>query len=419
MRKQALVILSRYLWPVDGGRKESLNHYLKELHDNYNYEITVLCFLEASQSVNKEDKRYYIKEIRALDDVPALEKIKNILTRSFGFAKWPLQCSIYYSENNNKLIREYVEKLKPDLIFTEMIRTCTYYHCFSESQAIKVANLDDLLSLRYERQLRYDNSNANFAGAYSDKLPSWLGKVLARNLLKKCVLKAESKRCELWEKRFYELYDYLLLTSNVERDILNNRMNDSKAKTLTVGVDCDYYGCPIKGEKDTNGLSYVGNFLVASNVDTLEMMVTQILPLVKSRYTLYVIGKCPDQLKKKYKNYKNIVFCGRVDDLREYVKRTAVFFSPIAYGTGIKTKIVEAMAMGMPIVTNSVGIEGIHAKPGTDILVSDDYNELANYTDRLLYDREFREEIGNNARLFAETTFSWDKVFEVYKEIGV
>ncbi len=419
MRKKALVILSRYLWPVDGGRKESLNHYLKELYDNYNYEITVLCFLEASQKILDEEKQYYIKEIRALQEVPTGEKIRNILVKSFGTSRWPFQCSMYFSKKNEQLIREYVNNLEPDLIFTEMIRTCTYYSSFSNSKAIKIANLDDLLSVRYERQLNSTVSNASFAGAYSEKLPSWLRKIISGNMIKKQVLKAESKRCEIWEEKFYDLYDFSLMTSNVERDILNGKMNAAKAKTLTVGVDCDYYNQPIASEKDTSGLAYVGNFSVASNIDTLEMMATKILPMVKSNYTLYIIGKCPEQIQKKYESNKQIVFCGRVDDLREYVKRATIFFSPIAYGTGVKTKIVEAMAMGMPVVTNSVGIEGIHAQAGRDIFVSDDYSDLANEVDYLLNNKEACRVMGENASKFAEDTFRWEKVFEVYKEIGL
>lgn len=419
MRKNALVILSRYLWPVDGGRKESLNHYLKELYDNYEYDITVMSFLEASQSVKKEDKPYYIKDIVILDDVGGMEKILNIFKYTLGRLKWPFQCSLYFSKKNEKLIQQYAKKIKPELIFTEMIRTCSYYSAFENVNAIKLANLDDLLSLRYKRQLEAKNTSASFTGAYGDKLPQWLVKIISGGFIKRIVLTMESNRCSIWEKKFYNLYDYSLMTSNIERDKLNLDMQGNKAKTLTVGVDCEYYGATINRSKDKKGLSYVGNFSVASNADTLKMIVSEILPLMKNDYKLYVIGKCPDYIQKSYKNNSKIEFCGRVDDLREYVKSTAVFLSPIAYGTGVKTKIVEAMAMGMPVVTNSVGIEGIHAEVGKDIIVSDDYKIIAKETDELLSNQKMREEIGHNARKFAENTFRWEKVFEVYKEIGV
>lgn len=419
MRKKALVILSRYLFPVDGGRKESLSHYLKELYDNYEYEIVLLCFLEAGQQVKNEDTPYYISEINVLPDVSIKEKVWNLLRHSLGKDRWPFQCSIYYSKKNSETIRRYIEKLEPNLIFTEMIRTCTYLDAFKNSNALKIANLDDLLSIRYERQLATKNTDVSFTGAYGGKFPGWINKITSGCLVKNIVLRMESKRCHKWEDIFYSEYDYSVMTSDVERDILNERMGNNKAKTLTVGVDCNYYSQPIKYEIDPIGLSYVGNFSVASNADTLRMMVKEILPLLKSKYRLYVIGKCPEQIQQQYNQNVNIIFCGRVDDLREYVKRTAVFFSPISYGTGIKTKIVEAMAMGMAVVTNSVGIEGIHARPDKDILVSDDYSEIAKMTDRLLTDEEYRKTIGVNAEKFAKQTFQWEKVFEVYKEMGL
>ena len=417
MRKKALVILSRYLWPVDGGRKESLNHYLKELYDHYRYDVTVLCFLEASQKIRKEEQPYYVNEIIQLKEVGTIHKISNVFKFSLSREKWPFQCSLYYSKQNEKLIKSYVEKIKPDLIFTEMIRTCQYYAAFKNTKAIKLANLDDLLSLRYRRQLVAKNASASFAGAYGDKLPKCIAKFLNGGFIKKTVLKLESERCEIWEKKFYNLYDYSLMTSNIERDILNNKMNGNKAKTLSVGVDCDYYGKQVKRELDEKGISYVGNFSVASNADTLKMIVENILPLVKCDYKFYVIGKCPDNIRIRYKDNSKLVFCGRVDDLREYVKSTVLFLSPISYGTGVKTKIVEAMAMGLPIITNSVGIEGIHAEIGKDIIVCDEYNEIARETERLLNDEVARRIIGQNARKFAENTFRWDKVFEVYKEM--
>ena len=419
MSKKALVILSRYLWPVDGGRKESLNHYLKELHDHYNYEVTVLCFLEATQKINEADKTYYIHEVHALKDVDTKSKLSNLFKHTFSKDKWPLQCSLYYSKENEDIIRKYVTKLSPDLIFTEMIRTCTYYDAFKNSDAIKLANLDDLLSIRYKRQSEATNTKASVAGAYNDKLPKFARRIASSPRLKKFVLRMESDRCGIWEKKSYELYDYSLMTSDIERDKLNEMMQDSKAKTLSVGVDVEYYSQPMNGEKDPIGLSYVGNFKVAANVDTLDMIANQILPKLKSDFRFYVIGSCPENIQNLYADNNRIVFCGRVEDLREYVKKAVVFLSPIAYGTGVKTKIVEAMAMGMPVVTNSVGAEGISAINDKDFVVRETPEEIAEATDRILNDKELAVRIGKQAQKFANSTFCWEKIFRVYKEMNL
>ncbi len=419
MCKKALIILSRYLWPVDGGRKESLNHYLKELHDNYHYEVTVLCFLEATQKLDDSDKPSYIHEIHVLKDVDKKSKLSNIFKYTLSRQKWPLQCSLYYSKENEVIIHEYVKKMNPDLIFTEMIRTCPYYNAFKDCNAIKLANLDDLLSVRYLRQSVSVNTKASIAGAYEEKLPKIVRPIASSKILKRAILRMESKRCAIWEKKFYDIYDYSLMTSDIERDKLNDIMHSNKAKTLSVGVDIEYYSESICIEKDSIGLAYVGNFRVAANIDTLDMIINRVLPLLKNEYRFYVIGACPEKVEKTYEKNKNIIFCGRVEDLREYVEKTVVFLSPIAYGTGIKTKIVEAMAMGMPVVTNSVGAEGICAVNNKDFIVREKPEEIAIETDRLLENLELASNIGENARKFAEENFRWEKIFEVYKEMNL
>ena len=418
-KKRLLAVLSRYLWPVDGGRKESLNHYFKELYDNYGYDIHIMCFLEYGQAIKKEDFPYYIAEVTQLNDVPTAEKIKNVITKSLGKDKWPLQCSFYYSINNFDKIKKKIADIKPDVVFTEMIRTCTYYDAFSDSGALLLANLDDLLSTRYARQSKSGKSKASFAGSYSAKLPKLIASLINGGVIKNTILQMESKRCAIWEDKFYDMYDYSLMTSDVERDVINGRMNANKAKTLSVGIDYEYYSEKLGIEKDPIGLSYLGNFNVAANADTLEMIITEILPHIKSDYHFYIIGKCPEYLINKYNSDEKLIFCGRVDDLREYVKKATVFLAPIAYGTGVKTKIVEAMAMEMPVVTNTVGAEGIYGEDGVHYFVSDSPVAIAENVDLLLNNKQLVEDIGKNAGRFAYEHFRWEKVLSVYTELGV
>lgn len=418
-QKRLLAILSRYLWPVDGGRKESLNHYFKELHDNYGYEIRLLCFLEYGQKVDKQDFPDYISDVIALQDVPALEKLGNVIKKSIGKTKWPFQCSFYYSKANQDIIESEVNKWKPDVVFTEMIRTCSYYDAFKNSGALLLANLDDLLSVRYKRQTQSGRSRASFAGSYNNKIPGPAAKILNGAFVKKLVLDMEARRCDIWEKKFYKAYDFILMTSDVERDALNCVMGEDKAKTLSVGIDYEYYSQSVVTEIDPIGLSYHGNFNVAANADTLEMIVSEVLPHIKSDYRFYLIGKCPDYIIEKYKNNKKLFFLGRVDDLREYVKRAAIYLAPIAYGTGVKTKIVEAMAMNMAVITNSVGAEGIYGKHNTDYIVCDDPKGIAKAVDELMSDSTRAQTIGCNAGRFAYENFRWEKSLAVYQELGV
>ena len=120
---------------------------------------------------------------------------------------------------------------------------------------------------------------------------------------------------------------------------------------------------------------------------------------------------------QKYKNEKSILITGEVEDLRREVLESEVILAPVAYGTGIKTKILEGMAMGVPVVTNSLGVEGINIDNGKNIFVSDDYKTLAKQVVRLLDNYQLRKEIGFEAQKFINEKHMWEKTLKNFKQI--
>ena len=178
-----------------------------------------------------------------------------------------------------------------------------------------------------------------------------------------------------------------------------------------MGVDYPYYSETIEVEREYGTASFVGNLKTAANVDSVRMIINQVLPLCRKLKKMDFIGECPDYLSKEFENNERVRFTGRVEDLRPYVEATNMFLSPLAYGTGIKTKILEAMAMGMPVVTNSIGAEGIPANNNVQWLVSDDPSKLAEYVDYLIENPDEGERIGKEAREFVKKDFQWDHIF--------
>ena len=300
-----------------------------------------------------------------------------------------------------------------------MIRTAIYYNAFHRPGIKTIANLDDLLSKRYRRQSSYSNSKMNVAGAYSSRLPGFVNNIIKNPVIQNIFLRYEARNCEIWERKLYELYDFCMFTSLIETDEINMKMQGNKALTLSVGIDYDYFARPMENlEKEPYSLSYVGNFKVAANCDTLKMICEDILPLVKHDYKFYVIGSCPDFVRCKYEN-ERVIFVGRVDDLAERIRKTEIFFSPISYGTGIKTKIVEAMAMGMPVITNDIGVEGIPGSSGIHFIVANDYGELAEQVDMLMNDHEQMERIGSMAQEISYQYYRWEVVYQSFYEAGL
>lgn len=411
--KRLFFVTTRLFWPTDSGRKLSLYYYCKGIHEKYNCDIYIYSFLEAGQTEEDiEKKPEFIKEVRLADSISKGEKIHNLLLKTMLSRKWPIQCSLYFSEQNAEHIKKYCDEIQPDYIFTDMIRTSMYYDSFQHSHAVKVLDMDDLLSARYERQL-HARYKSNISGQYAGRLPGIINKLIGNQVVRSAVLTMERDLTAKAEIHYSKLYDKVIFVSAVETAYLNKKL-PGKAITIPVGINAvPERELVITPEK--NLLSYVGNLKVAANVDTLHWIISDILPKIHHNVKFMVIGKCPDDIKEKYKGNNHVIFTGRVDNLVEYIRKSQIFLSPILYGTGIKTKILEAMSMGVPVVTNDVGAEGIEAKDGQEFWVKNDSEAIAEQVDYLLDQYDAALSVAKAGRKLVENMYEWNNI---YKEFG-
>lgn len=407
---KALFVTTRLFWPTDSGRKVSLFHYCKGLHDRCGCDVHLFSFTESGQTAEQlSHKPDFIDSAVLAEPVKKFTKVKNLFTKSV-FGGWPFQCSLYYSRKNNKKLKRFCEELKPDVIIVDMIRLAPYYSAFKKLKAVKILDLDDLLSERYKRQALSGNNKADIFGNYADNV-SELGKsILKKGFLKRRVLKSESKRVRKAEIKYGRIYDKTIFVSEKETKKFNEICAFDKAYTVRLGVDCDYYAQPTENvNKIDNSIAFMGNLKVAANIDSFCFIIDKILPRLNFAYKFHVIGAVSEEVVKAYGN-ENIIFHGRVDDVRPLIKSCKVFLSPIVYGTGIKTKILEAMAMGLPVVTNTIGAEGIEAENGVHFYVSDSESETAEIVNGLM--NSDVGEITRNAQLLIKEKYSWDGIYD-------
>lgn len=415
MSRKLLFVTTRLFWPTDSGRKLSLYYYCKGLHEQYDCDIYIYSFLEDGQNIEDIDnKPDFIKEVRLAKPISGVEKVKNLLFKTLVKREWPIQCSLYYSERNRNEIESYCNEITPDFIFTDMIRTAMYYDAFNESSALKVLDLDDLLSKRYKRQLE-SQYTSNISGQYEGKLPKFIGNLISNSFIKKAILKFESYLVENAELYYSNIYDKVIFVSQVETEWLNSKL-PNKAVTIPVGINA----IPTENlntSYEKNMLTFVGNLKVAANVDSLSWIVKDIIPKISHKVKLMVIGSCPDSLIQEYKEYENVIFTGRVNDLISYVRKGQIFLSPLLYGTGIKTKILEAMAMGVPVVTNDVGAEGIAVTNGNEIWIENTPEDIAKKVDELLDSYDVALSAADRAKQIVEEKYEWNKIWKKFSEV--
>ncbi|WP_443820587.1 glycosyltransferase [Dialister hominis] len=413
--KKLLFVTTRLFWPTDSGRKLSLYYYCKGIHEKYNCDIYIYSFLESGQTEKDiEKKPEFIKDVRLAKPIGKIDKIQNLATKTLVTRKWPIQCSLYYSRQNSEQIKKYCDEIQPDYIFTDMIRTSMYYDAFRHSRALKVLDMDDLLSARYERQL-HAMYKSNISGQYSGRLPGIINKLIGNQMVRDAVLTMERDLTAKAEIHYSKLYDKVIFVSAVETAYLNKKL-PGKTITIPVGINAvPERELAITPEKYL--LSYVGNLKVAANVDTLHWIISDILPKIHHNVKFMVIGKCPDDIKEKYKGNNHVIFTGRVDNLVEYIRKSQIFLSPILYGTGIKTKILEAMSMGVPVVTNDVGAEGIAADDGKEFWVRNDSIAIAEQVDYLLEHYDVALRVAEAGKKLVEDKYEWNRIWEGFQEV--
>lgn len=146
------------------------------------------------------------------------------------------------------------------------------------------------------------------------------------------------------------------------------------------------------------------------------MAAQEIFPLIRAKYNaeLWLVGNAPPESLLQLAS-DSIHVTGRVPDVVPYYTQATIFICPLRFGAGIKNKLLEAMAMSLPIVATSLSMEGIAATTG--ILAAETAEAIAEAVLRLLHDPALREAMGNANRLVVEKQYSWDVVADQYEAL--
>lgn len=370
--------------------------------------------MEQDDDVSK--KPDFVKKTYPLPSPSVKAKLSNIILRTIIQQRYPLQVSLFWDKKIKKYIDDIINKEKPDYIIADFIRTTEY---LKNANCYKIADLQDLLSLRYKRQLNADLKKINPYGAYYYRFPNFLRKLLNSTCIKKTVMKTEIRLLSKFERSVSNHYDRVMFVAKKEGQLYNEMTNSHKSLICPLGVDYLYFSESIDVEKEQYTIAFMGALNVSHNEYGIVHFIEKIFPSVLEKYPmakLYIIGGGVTDLVKKYSS-DNIIITGRVPDVRIAVKKCSVFICPLKFGSGIKTKNLEAMAMGMPVVTTSVGAENIYAEHEKDWLIADEDTDFADQICRLFANSNFSNSLSGNAQSFIKNNFTWESAKKAFESV--
>ncbi len=418
MRKKILFIISRSFYPTTGGREVVIYNYIDGLNRIYNCDVDVALFCddEEAEGIRKLD---VVNNLFILKNISKLQKMRNVLINTILRRTWPLQVSVFYDKDVQRQINKIVSENNYNSIITDMVRTSEYLRGNDSFEGGKILDMDDMLSNRYKKQYELGNSNVNILGQYSKKLPKLVGKMCNSKNLSKFILKFEADLLSKYEVEVSKDFDKVIFVSKKEASQLNNILKCNKAIDITIGVDYEYLSRHIS-EKKEKTICFLGNMNVAHNRQSVDYFLKQILPLIKNEVQgikFKIVGKCDEQYKKEMEVYEDVEVTGLVEDIREHIQSCSVAIAPILFGSGIKTKVLETMAMGVPVVMNSIGAEGIDLVNEENAMITDDWNQFAKYVVEIINDNLKRDYISSNAQKFVKENHTWDNTLKNFEVI--
>jgi glycosyltransferase involved in cell wall biosynthesis len=246
----------------------------------------------------------------------------------------------------------------------------------------------------------------------------------------KPVLGIEAQRVKRYEGELQKKVDHVLAVTDVDQVALGQALAFSKVHesdhiapitVIPIVVNTQQLQ-PVSRKPKSQNIVTLGTLHYPPNADGIRWFANEVFPSITQRLpgtTLTIIGKNPPQdfLVLAARNPNTIKVTGYVADLVPYLEESALMVVPVRAGGGMRVRILEALAYAMPVVTTTVGLEGIQAVPGRDVLVADTALDFANKVLHLLEDFSLREELAKNGRQLAEQKYDWQAVLDSMKQI--
>lgn len=235
------------------------------------------------------------------------------------------------------------------------------------------------------------------------------------NFLKKIVYKIDYLKLKKLEISIYKKIKDIYFVSDVDAKYINKIDSKINARFIPNGVDIDYFK-KLNLQEESNTIIFTGNMSYAPNKDACNFLIEEILPLVKKQIPdikLYLVGINADKEFSQIEN-KHIVVKGYVEDIRTYIDKASLYISPLRFGSGIKNKVLEAMAMSKIVIGTGVSFDGIKGLLNSYIEVSGNKKEIAERLIDLLNNPS--TDVQKNARQLIEKNYSWKYIQKIYGE---
>ena len=374
-----LYVCHRFPFPPNRGGKIRPFNMIKHL--SRSHEVTVASLARSSE------------EARAGEGIAAHcnDYLMETVTPTGALARMllgaptpqPASMSYFHSPALRRRIREEMDRTAFDLIFV---------HCSSMAPYVEdVTGIPKIL---------------DFGDMDSQK---WLDYARVHRFPKSLVYRLEGVKLERAERRFARLFDYCTCTTRAELETLLGYGVETPTGWFPNGVDLDHF-TPSGEPYEPDSIVFVGRMDYFPNQQAMFEFCADVLPRIRStrpEATLTVVGANPSRAVSDLSKLPGVSVTGTVPDVRPHVTGAAVAVAPLTIARGTQNKILECLAMGVPVVASEIAAKGIDAVPGEHLLAARTAEEFAAQTLRLLADPAERRRFAEAGRARVRSHHDW------------
>ena len=240
------------------------------------------------------------------------------------------------------------------------------------------------------------------------------------SLKRKIRLRFHSRMMRKWEPKFSGKFDLCVTMSDVDKALLLDANPGLNVHTIPNGVDTHEFDLL---PENTNHLMYhilfVGNMDYRPNIDAVTFFAKKVMPWLDEtlpNYMFWIVGINPREEVLALKSTK-VQVTGRVPDVRPYYENAHVVIVPLFAGGGTRLKILEAMALGRPVVSTTIGAEGLDLIPGQHLLIADSAQDFRKSIEMLIKDQSLREGIISSGRDCVVASYDWDAITQKLEKL--
>ncbi len=249
---------------------------------------------------------------------------------------------------------------------------------------------------------------------FAQQGPLWRGE--GRPLVRGAVLLHRYLRELDFELRALRRVDHVVTVSAEDAARLRRFAPDLGVSVSPCGVDTSYFRPSPSPRPPEVDLVFLGHFGHPPNGDAVRFLVRAVVPRLGRPVRIRIVGRGVTPEITALAG-PDVEVTGMVPDVRPHLAAGAVFVAPIRFGTGMRGKVLEALAMGRPVVTTTLGAEGLAATSGRHLLIADGAADFAAAVRRVLEDRGLATRLGAEGRALVEARFDWDVIATAHERI--